>query len=207
MQLRHLVFFSALACTGSAPKYSGFPTYSYFAFDGVRSWTYFSEATEAKLDVYKGESIDEGSIVRHIFEYSDHDSAELLMTVSWEESNGQPGIRSITIGEETTDYSTPVMLAAYPTLTPGGSIVSELENEELSSTFNSQADCSNDWNRDQEWLCLHFTLTSSDENSSVPVLGDWWMSNPWGPSWFQTTTGPLSDGGKWVLAESDYSGN
>ena len=59
-------------------------------------------------------------------------------------------------------------------------------------------------NQDQEWTCLHFTVSSSDENSTVSILGDWWMANPWGPSWFQTTTGPLAFGEKWILAEADY---
>ena len=208
-----LLFLLNFACVTEGPGYSGFGTKGYFGFDGERLWTYNLDSEEEgesgqKLSVEKLSPEFEEGMERVTFEYFVEDPYQVLGSVSWiAGSIDGIGIESYTIGEgdnmEEVIFDD-LAIFAENRMAPGDVVESTINGITISSSLNGVEECPNDWATGDVWECLHFTVSTDQENSGLPFLGEHWLANGYGSSRFQVSEGPWASDVNWVLLGTEY---
>lgn len=186
-------------CAGSSYQYAGYDTYEYFPLDGERMWEYATEDTaiDWNMEVEKVETQNKGDTELVTLEYAKKDPIELLHQITFS-SNAQEGILIYGYaieGGESVDFSTPVTMGAKQ-MSAGDKEKTKTDGVTYTAEMNGVQECPNLWVTDT-WDCIHITITDgTDDETSPPFVGDWWIASNWGTSRFQHAS--MSE--PWVLA-------
>ena len=211
MQLLTTLFLTNFACTGNTTSYSGHGTYDYLAFDGDRVWRYQNESenVDYTLVVETLESSSVDGVETITFEYSKEDPQELLGSITWQSGLLEGiGIQKYSTADGEEVIFDELVVFAQNRMVPGASVTTETNGSVFTSTMNGVEQCPNEWNTNEVWECLHFTVTVDSESHSYPFVGDFWMANGWGASRLNIPQGSWGAEGTWVLtyAECSYDG-
>ena len=198
-----ILFLLNFACTVPSPSYSGHGTYSYMAFDGERSWQYQNESEDYSLIVEKTDYDLTDGVETITFEYSKKDPQEYLGSITWSAGTAEGiGIVAYATASEEIELDS-MLIFAKTRMIPGDIIESTSNGNGFEASLVGVETVSNNWSA-EDWETLHFEVNATTEGTGVPLIGDFWMANGWGPSRFTVSEGPWASEGDWVLSQANW---